>query len=98
MQGIGHDPLSRLDSGPNILHLSYVKTTLVLEDDVLEAARHLAQAKGKTLGQVISELARKGLSSQPQKAVADEGFPVFAISANAEPITREMVQRALEES
>jgi hypothetical protein len=27
----------------------------------------------------------------------DEGFPVFAVPPDAKPITREMVQRALEE-
>jgi hypothetical protein len=74
-----------------------MRTTLVIEDDVLREARSLAEARGKTLGQVISELARKGLARPPQE-LADEGFPVFAVPPNAKPITREMVRRALEES
>jgi hypothetical protein len=74
-----------------------MRTTLVIEDDVLEAARSLAEAEGKSLGEVISELARRGLAPQSQEAL-DEGFPVFLISPDAQPITLETVQRALEES
>jgi hypothetical protein len=75
-----------------------METTLVLEDDVLEAARRLARAKGKTLGQVISELARKGLGNPTAEYGEDEGFPVFVLPPEAKPITLETVQRALEES
>jgi len=74
-----------------------MRTTLVLEDDVLSAARHLAKARGKTLGQVISELARKGLAPRPLD-LTEEGFPVFVVPPDAKPITQEMVRRALEES
>jgi len=49
------------------------------------------------MGQVISELARRGLSPKPQELM-DEGFPVFAVAPGAKPIMLEMVQRALEES
>jgi hypothetical protein len=73
-----------------------MRTTLVIEDDVLEAARGLAESEGKSLDQVISELARRGLSPQSQE-IADEGFPVFGVRPGAEPITLEMVQRALHE-
>ena len=74
-----------------------MRTTLVIEDDVLEVARSLAEAEGKSLGEVISELARRGFAPRSEEAV-DEGFPVFSLSPEARPITLEMVQRALEES
>ncbi|HEX9943529.1 MAG TPA: hypothetical protein VGG03_16065 [Thermoanaerobaculia bacterium] len=74
-----------------------MRTTVVIEDDVLEAARSLAEAEGKSLGEVLSELARRGLAPRPQGA-NDEGFPVFSISPEAKPITLEMVQKALDES
>jgi hypothetical protein len=35
-------------------------------------------------------------TDEPQD-LTDEGFPVFAVPPDAKPITREMVQRALEE-
>ena len=78
-------------------HSRDMRTTLVIEDDVLEAARSLAEAEGKSIGEVISTLARRGLAPQPQEAV-EGGFPVFTVSPGAKPITLEMVQRALDES
>lgn len=74
-----------------------MRTTLVIEDDVLEVARSFAEAEGKSLGEVISELARRGLAPRSQEAT-DEGFPVFSLPPEAKPITLEKVHRALEES
>ena len=39
-----------------------MRTTLDIDDDVLQAAKELGALQGKTAGQVVSELARKGLS------------------------------------
>lgn len=39
-----------------------MRTTLDIEEDVLFAAKDLARRQKKTAGQVISELARKGLA------------------------------------
>jgi len=39
-----------------------VRTTLDLDEDVLQAAKELASARGTTAGKVISELARKALT------------------------------------
>lgn len=38
-----------------------MRTTLDIDDDVLEAAKELAQAEGKTAGAMLSELARKAI-------------------------------------
>jgi hypothetical protein len=38
-----------------------MRTTLDIDDDVLQAAKELARAEKKTAGQVISELVRKAL-------------------------------------
>ena len=40
-----------------------MRTTLALDDDVLEAARALARQQACTLGAVISDLARESLRS-----------------------------------
>ncbi len=73
-----------------------MRTTLEIEDDVLEAARSVASAEGLSLGAALSRLARKGL--QPQLSDRERnGFPVFDVPENATPITLEMVQRALED-
>lgn len=39
-----------------------MRTTLDIDDDVLQAAKELGALQGKTAGQVVSELARKGLA------------------------------------
>ena len=59
-----------------------MRTTLQIDEDVLEAAKCLARAEGKTLGEVISRLARKGLAPDPQQS-EDAGFPVFEVSEDA---------------
>lgn len=45
-----------------------MRTTLELDDDLVTTARQLARQQGVSLGEVISELARKSLSaSAPPK-------------------------------
>ncbi|MES1242045.1 MAG: antitoxin [Acidobacteriota bacterium] len=73
-----------------------MRTTLVIDDDVLSVARSLSEVEGRSLGAVISELARRGLAPR-QESAEEEGFPVFAVSPGARPITLEMVQKALDE-
>ena len=40
-----------------------MRTTLDLDEDVLQAAKELAEARNTTAGKVLSELARKGLGA-----------------------------------
>ena len=64
-----------------------------IDDDVLQAAKALASAEQKTIGEVISGLARNGSAPRPQ--LADEsGFPVFSVSKDAPPITPDRVKQA----
>jgi len=72
-----------------------VRTTLDLDDDVVTAARELAAGQRRSLGSVISELARRGLT--PARVEADGGLPVIRVPAGTAPITPEMVRRALDE-
>lgn len=48
-----------------------MRTTLDIEEDVLFAAKDLARREKKTAGQVISELARKGLASGPSQSAQE---------------------------
>ncbi len=73
-----------------------MRTTLHIDDDVYQAARSIAEAEGRTVGDVLSALARRGLA--PRKYEMDEeGLPVFVVSENASPLTMQMVTEALEE-
>jgi hypothetical protein len=53
-----------------------MRTTLDIDDDVLQAAKELGALQGKTAGQVVSELARKGLSRAGTHRVRN-GVPVL---------------------
>lgn len=59
-----------------------MRTTVTLDDDVFEAARAQAEASGKTLGQVLSQLARRGLRPSGQ-GVEATGLPVFKVTADS---------------
>jgi hypothetical protein len=72
-----------------------VRTTLNLDDDVVAAARELAANERRSLGSVVSELARRGLT--PALVASDAGIPVIRVPAGTPPITPEMVRRALDE-
>lgn len=74
-----------------------MRTTLNLDDDVAEAARALARLERRSLGQVVSELARRGLAPRLPEPYDDGGFPVFPVGADAPAITDEAVQVGLDE-
>ena len=74
-----------------------MRTTLTLEDDVLAAARALAESEGRTVGEVVSELARRGLRTATAATEIREGFPVFSVPADAPPLTPNKVRAALDE-
>ena len=74
----------------------HVRTTLDIDDDVLQAAKELARARGSTAGEVVSELARKGLKPAERVRVRN-GVPLLP----HEPgriVTVEMVERVLDEA
>ncbi len=71
-----------------------VRTTLNIDDDVLRVAKSLAATSGKSLGQVVSELIRKGL--EPRPAIDDE-IPSFKVGPQAKIVTPEMVREALDD-
>ena len=58
-----------------------MKTTLDISDDVLQAAKRLSAGRNKSVGQLISELARKGLAYDLASACDDDseffGFRPF---------------------
>jgi hypothetical protein len=72
-----------------------VRTTLELDDDLVAAAREMAAAERRSLGSVISDLARRGLT--PARVEVDGDLPVVRVPAGTPAITAEMVRRAVDE-
>ena len=78
-----------------------MRTTLALDDDVLEAARALARQQGSTLGAVISALARESLRS-PARGSSDvererSGLPLLPILSSVAVVDLELVNQLRDE-
>lgn len=69
-----------------------MRTTLAIDDDVLAAARHISVAENKSVGEVISALARQGLMRASRTARAQRnGIPLLPPSKT--PVTPELVNQ-----
>ncbi len=75
-----------------------MRTTLTIGDDVLAAARHLAERDQKSLGEVITDLARLGLSRGQQAGRTQRnGIPVLATGKSSLPVTLAQVNQLRDE-
>jgi hypothetical protein len=80
-----------------------MRTTLDIAEDVLLAAKELARRDGKTAGQVISELARRGLYRPPSVDAEmgpeppDEFFGFRPLPSRGVVVTNELINRLRDE-
>jgi hypothetical protein len=74
-----------------------MRTTLTIDDDLLEAAKSLAAQKKIPLGKAVSELMRKGMQRANAVQAGKGGFPVFNPPKNSRILTIESVKKAEEE-
>ena len=65
--------------------INLMRTTLDLADDVLQAAKEIARTRGMTTGEVVSELARKGLEG-PRTVATRNGVPVLPRRPAGSPV------------
>lgn len=75
-----------------------MRTTLSLDDDVLAAAKHLAERERTTLGAAVSALARQGLSRGTRATRSERnGIPLLTSRKGALPVTLELVNQLRDE-
>jgi hypothetical protein len=74
-----------------------MRTTLDLDDDVLQAAKEMAALRGTTAGRVVSELARKALEPRQAGRVRN-GVPVLPRRRGTPLLTVQRVNELLDES
>jgi len=72
-----------------------MRTTLNLDDDVLEIARQYSEMRSMALGKAVSELVRRGAHT-PTPTRLVNGFVVFDIPPGGPKITSERVRELLE--
>ncbi|MBP8257157.1 MAG: hypothetical protein KAX37_07505 [Opitutaceae bacterium] len=75
-----------------------MRTTLDLDDDVLETAKALAAKQRKPLGEVVSALLRRAVEPRSQPSTKRNGLPLFPVSQGARPVTPELVKELLDET
>jgi hypothetical protein len=56
-----------------------MRTTLDIANDVLQAAKELARREKRTVGVVISELARRALTAPPTTRAAQEPKAIYGL-------------------
>ena len=78
-----------------------MRTTVNLEQDVIDVARSLSQARGISLGAALTVLVRRGITrtaySTNSSAASSEQFPTCAVTESAPSFGTEDVRRALDE-
>lgn len=75
-----------------------MRTTITLDDDVYQAAVHLARNSGQRLGKVVSVLMRRGLSPPGEvKKRRKQRFPTVEVPVGAPVIPAARIQRFIDD-
>jgi len=74
-----------------------MRITLSIDDDILAAAKKLAAKRRKSIGEVLSSLAREALTPRKQTRRKHKGIPLLPVGPNAVPVTLELVNRLRDE-
>jgi hypothetical protein len=74
-----------------------MRTTLAIDDDVLSAAIELAAMQQKSVGEVISALARSALHPSKPAGKTRNGVPLLPARTKAPRVTSELVHQLREE-
>lgn len=74
-----------------------MRTTLDIDEDVLESAKELATRRRTTAGRIISELARAALTPKQRTSRTRNGVPLLPARKGARLVTPEIVNRLRDE-
>jgi hypothetical protein len=74
-----------------------MRTTLEIDDDVMQAAKEMARLKSEPIGRTISNLARRGLTPVAPVVEMRDGIPVWTHGPDFIPVTSELVRNLADE-
>ena len=74
-----------------------MRTTLAIDDDILAAAKEMAATQRKSVGEVISSLARHALRPIPSGLKTRNGVPLLPVNPSSQRVTSELVRQLQEE-
>jgi hypothetical protein len=75
-----------------VAHLFYMRTTLTLDDDILELAARQAKLRGVSLSKTVSDLVRRGLTA-PTPSQVKGGIVMFQLPPDSPTVTTDTVRR-----
>lgn len=73
-----------------------MRTTINIDDDLLETLKQYAETRCVALGKAASELMRRGLEA-PIALRTENGFRVVDLPSSSPKVTTEQVRRLLED-
>jgi len=74
-----------------------MRITLEVNNDLMQAAKDLARLSGKSIGQTLSELVRRGLARHTPVLEMHDGIPVWVQRPVELPVTSELVRNLAHE-
>lgn len=74
------------------MHNQGMRTTVTLDDDVLDLAKRQARLRRQSLGRTLSDLVRRGLTA-PTPAQDVDGLVMFRLPADSPIVTTDGVRR-----
>jgi hypothetical protein len=75
-----------------------MRTTLNIDDDVLDTIRAMASRDRKPVGEVVSAMLRRAVEPPAaSEARKRNGIPLFPVAPNARMVTPEVVKELLED-
>jgi CTP:molybdopterin cytidylyltransferase MocA len=84
--------VTQIDMKAEPTHRVAIRTTLTLDDDILELVARQAKLRGVSLGKTVSDLVRKGLNASTP-AQDKDGLVVFHLPADSPRVTTADVRR-----
>ncbi|MDO9053553.1 MAG: hypothetical protein Q7U37_06455 [Gallionella sp.] len=74
-----------------------MRTTLTIDEDVLAAAKGLAMAQHKSIGNILSSLARQALRPDVSTSEMRNGVPLLMSRTGMKVVTPELVSQLRDE-
>ncbi len=74
-----------------------MRTTMAIDDDVLAAAKELARTGHRSVGEVISALARTALTPPDKGLSYRNGIPLLPLRSSGSRVSSEFVKQLAEE-
>ncbi len=79
-------------------YTSFVRTTLDIEDDVLQIAKQLALQRRTTAGRIVSDLLRQALEPKDPRSKLRNGVPLFTPTPGARKPSLHLVNKLRDET